>query len=82
MYTPERAPGDGEPLSRLDAFFIVNARLVFNLDKHDVDIVLWGRNIFNGEDVPGLSNAPFQPGRLVAFVAEPATYGVSMRKHF
>ena len=82
MYTPERDPGDGEPLSRLDAFFIINARLFISLDEYDIDVVLWGRNIFDGEDVQGLSNAPFQEGKLIGFVGEPSTYGISIRKHF
>jgi len=72
-----------DPASQVNGFGRVNARLFVSLEAHDVDIILWGRNITNEDNQGPLSYAaPFQEGKLLSFYIEPATYGVSVRTRF
>ena len=57
------------------------------LSREDVarsnsSLTLWGRNITDERYMVGSSDAPVQSGRMHAYPAEPATYGLTFRKGF
>ena len=73
----------GDEIALIDARNAINARVFFNLEEYDMDIVLWGRNIGDDAELSSQSlAAPLQQGKLLNFYKEPATYGVSVKKRF
>ncbi len=71
-----------EPLSKQDAKQGINARLFIGFEEHELDLIFWGRNIFDEDISMGLTNAPLQEGKYLGYLAEPATYGITLKKHF
>ncbi len=73
-----------DPISHRDAQGVFNARLFFNFEQYDFDVVLWGRNIGKDDEdwSPNSIPAPLQTGKINNFYTEPATYGVSIKKRF
>jgi outer membrane receptor protein involved in Fe transport len=74
--------GDLDPFSIEDGFEIVNARVGFNFESSNSSLTLWGRNITDERYYVGSFDAPIQVGRMNAYPAEPATWGVSYHKNF
>ena len=74
--------GDLDPLTRQDAFDIVNLRIGLNFDAANSTLTLWGRNITDERYYVGSFDAPLQAGRMNSYPAEPATYGITYRKAF
>jgi outer membrane receptor protein involved in Fe transport len=74
--------GDVDPFTEQDSFEIVNARIGINFGKSNSSLTLWGRNITDERYILGSSDAPIQVGRMHAYPAEPATYGLTYRKAF
>ncbi|WP_163930903.1 TonB-dependent receptor [Paraferrimonas sp. SM1919] len=75
--------GSNDPLSYRGSVGLWNARLNFNIESVDLDVNFWAKNIgnkkyFSQASFPG----PLQPGKLYNFYAEPATYGVTIKKRF
>ncbi|MDA0707238.1 MAG: TonB-dependent receptor [Proteobacteria bacterium] len=74
--------GDLDPFTEQNDFEIVNARIGINFGKSNSSLTLWGRNVTDERYILGSSDAPIQVGRMHAYPAEPATYGVTYRKAF
>ena len=72
-----------DPLSELEGYGLFNARIFFNFEDYDTDIIIWGRNITDREErAPLALAAPLQEGKLLGFYIEPATYGITVKKRF
>ena len=71
-----------DPLSEIEASGLVNARLMLTFDEYDFDLLFWGRNITDEESKSSGAPATLQSGKLINFYTEPATYGVTFKKHF
>jgi len=74
--------GDLDPFTIEDGFEIVNARVGFNFESSNSSLTLWGRNITDERYYVGSFDAPIQVGRMNAYPAEPATWGISYHKNF
>ncbi|PCI63516.1 MAG: TonB-dependent receptor [Gammaproteobacteria bacterium] len=75
--------GSNDPFTIQDSYNVMNARLFFNFENYDMDVILWGRNILNENYINGTDfNTPLQNGKLNAYVSEPATYGITVKKRF
>jgi outer membrane receptor protein involved in Fe transport len=81
-YSDQLTDGDLDPFTYQDAFDIINARIGLNFGRSNSSLTLWGRNIGDERYMIGSSDAPVQSGRMHAYPAEPATYGVTFRKGF
>jgi iron complex outermembrane receptor protein len=74
--------GDLDPFTIEDGFEIVNARVGFIFESSNSSLTLWGRNITDERYYVGSFDAPIQVGRMNAYPAEPATWGISYHKNF
>jgi iron complex outermembrane receptor protein len=75
--------GSNDPLAVQDSYSLLNLRLFMNFDKYDMDLIFWGRNVLNEEYIKHTSfNTPLQEGKLNAYVSDPATFGVTLKKRF
>jgi outer membrane receptor protein involved in Fe transport len=81
-YSEQLTDGDLDPYTFQDSFDIINARIGLNFARSNSSLTLWGRNIGDERYFTGSSDAPVQVGRMHAYPAEPATYGLSFRKNF
>ena len=88
---------DLAPEKRQDGFTLVNARIGIRGDKDLWAIEFWGQNIFNKNYIQVAFNTPYQGAGSIAntvrfgstsnalysaFLAEPRTYGVTLRSRF
>ena len=54
-----------------------------NFEDMDMDVVVWARNLLDEEYINRTNfNAPLQTGKLNAYMAEPTTFGVTVKKRF
>lgn len=75
--------GSNDPLTAQDSYNILNLRFYMNFSEYDMDVILWGRNVLDEEYINRTNfNTPIQDGKLNAYVAEPATYGITVKKRF
>jgi iron complex outermembrane receptor protein len=75
--------GSNDPYAVQEAYSVLNLRFFMNFTDLDMDVILWGRNVLNEEYINRTDfNTPLQAGKLNAYVTEPATYGVTLRKRF
>jgi outer membrane receptor protein involved in Fe transport len=75
--------GSNDPYAVQDAYNVMNLRLFMNFTDYDMDVILWGRNVLDEEYVNRTAfNTTLQEGKLNAYMAEPATYGVTVKKRF
>jgi outer membrane receptor protein involved in Fe transport len=75
--------GSNDPYAIQDAYNIVNLRLFMNFEDMDMDVVVWARNLLDEEYINRTNfNAPLQTGKLNAYMAEPTTFGVTVKKRF
>jgi outer membrane receptor protein involved in Fe transport len=75
--------GSNDPYAIQDAYNVVNLRFFMNFEDADMDVVLWARNLLDEEYINRTNfNAPLQTGKLNAYMSEPATYGVTVKKRF
>lgn len=81
-YSEQLTDGDLDPFTRQDSFNIINARVGLNFINSNMTLTLWGRNIADERYFIGSSDAPVQSGRMHGYPAEPATYGLTLRKGF
>lgn len=81
-YSEQLTDGDLDPFTHQDSFDIINARIGLNFGRSNSSLTLWGRNIGDERYFIGSSDAPIQSGRMHAYPAEPATYGLTFRKGF
>lgn len=71
-----------DPLEIQDGYTLVNLRFGLVYTPYDTEIVLWGRNVTDEEYYGNTFDAPLQEGKLMSYVKEPRTYGLTARKHF
>jgi outer membrane receptor protein involved in Fe transport len=75
--------GSNDPLAVQDSYSLLNLRFFMNFAKYDMDLIIWGRNVLNEEYIKRTSfNSPLQEGKLNAYVSDPATFGMTIRKRF
>ena len=75
--------GSNDPYAIQDAYNIVNLRFFMNFEDQDMDVVVWARNLLDEEYINRTNfNAPLQTGKLNAYMSEPATFGVTVKKRF
>ncbi len=75
--------GSNDPLTLQDSYSILNLRFFMNFTDYDMDLIFWGRNVTDEEYINRTNfNTPIQNGKLNAYVSEPATYGVTLKKRF
>jgi outer membrane receptor protein involved in Fe transport len=74
--------GDNDPLTRQGEVRMVNARLGMNFLDWNADLTLWGRNITDERWYHGSADLPVAEDGTFSYPAEPATYGLTFRKHF
>jgi iron complex outermembrane receptor protein len=75
--------GSNDPLAEQDSYNVLNLRLFMNFDDLDMDVVLWGRNVLDEEYINRTNfNTPLQTGKFNAYVTDPATFGVTVKKRF
>jgi iron complex outermembrane receptor protein len=81
-YSDTLTDGDLDPLTELDAFGLVNARVGMRWENAGSELVLWGRNLTDERYYAGSFDGPVQPGRMNSYPAEPLTWGVNFRMDF
>jgi len=74
--------GDNDPLTRQGSVKMINARLGMNFDSWNSNLTLWGRNITDERWYHGSADLPVAEDGLFSYPAEPATFGLTFRKHF
>lgn len=75
--------GSNDPYAVQDGYGLLNARFFMKFDEYDLDVIVWGRNILDEEYINRTNfNVPIQDGKMNAYVSEPATYGVTVKKRF
>jgi len=75
--------GSNDPYTQQDSYSLVNLRLFMNFEKYDMDVIIWGRNVLDEEYIKHIDfNTPLQEGKLNAYVADPATFGITLKKRF
>lgn len=81
-YSDTLTDGDLDPLTELDAFSIVNARIGLRWDSIGSELVFWGRNLTDERYYAGSFDGPVQSGRMNSYPAEPLTWGATFRMEF
>ena len=75
--------GSNDPFSEQDSYNLMNARLFMNFADYDMDVIIWGRNVLDEEYINRTNfNTPLQEGKFNAYVSEPATFGITVKKRF
>ena len=75
--------GSNDPYAIQDGYNVVNLRLFMNFENADVDVVVWAHNLLDKEYSNRVNfNALLQLGKLNAYMAEPATFEVTVKKRF
>ncbi|WP_371196378.1 TonB-dependent receptor [Glaciecola sp. SC05] len=75
--------GSNDPLAVQNAYSLLNLRWFMNFAKYDMDLIFWGRNVLDEEYIKQINfNTPLQEGKLNAYIADPATFGVTLKKRF
>jgi outer membrane receptor protein involved in Fe transport len=83
-YTGDRImDASNDPLHHVGSFSLFNLRYFMNFQEYDTDVIFWGRNIFDkGYIGANTFNTPIQDGKINAYLTEPATFGVTVKKRF
>ena len=72
-----------DPFAIQDGYNVVNLRFFINFEDADTDIVVWARNLLDEEYINRTNfNALLQTGKLNAYMSEPATFSVTVKKRF
>jgi len=75
--------GSNDPFAIQESYNVVNLRFFMNFEEQDMDVVVWARNLLDEEYINRTNfNTPIQDGKLNAYMAEPATFGVTVKKRF
>lgn len=75
--------GSNDPYAIQDGYNVVNLRFFMNFEDADMDVVVWARNLLDEEYINRTNfNAPLQEGKFNAYMSEPATFGVTVKKRF
>lgn len=83
VYTDERMTDvNNDPLKLGDDYSLVNLRAGLRFEQYDLQLTAWGRNILDEEYTNTIADSVVQDGKLNAYYNEPATWGVTLKKHF
>ncbi|WP_131811827.1 TonB-dependent receptor domain-containing protein, partial [Paraglaciecola hydrolytica] len=75
--------GSNDPYAVQDSYNLLNFRFFMNFTDMDMDLIFWARNALDEEYVNRTNfNTPLQDGKLNAYMAEPRTMGVTIKKRF
>ncbi|TRY29904.1 TonB-dependent receptor [Aliiglaciecola sp. M165] len=75
--------GSNDPLTLQDSYNILNLRFFMNFTDIDTDVIIWTRNLLDEEYINKTNfNTPIQGGKLNAYVSEPRTFGITVKKRF
>lgn len=81
-YSTEFFTGGFDPNRVQDSFTTVNARFSLRQEAGDWSVDVWARNLFDTEYYRRVIPATFQAGSYSAFLGDPATYGITLRRNF
>ena len=73
---------NNDPLKLSGDYDIVNLRAGLIVENWDLEITAWGRNVGDEDYTNLIADGVAQPGRMIAYYNEPATWGVNLRKNF
>ncbi len=73
---------NNDPAKEDGSYDAVNLRAGLVYEPWDAQVTLWGRNVFDEDSTNTIADAPGQPGRLVGYFQETATWGLTIRKDF
>lgn len=83
VYTDERMTDLNNDPEKLDgSYSLLNLRAGLYFEQWDAELTLWGRNITDEEYVTTIADTVVQDGNYIAYPQEPATWGVTAKKHF
>ncbi|MGY8898743.1 MAG: TonB-dependent receptor [Paraglaciecola sp.] len=72
-----------DPYAVQDHYNLLNLRFFMNFASYDMDVIFWGRNVLDEEYINHVNfNTPLQEGKMNAYVSDPATFGITVRKRF
>lgn len=75
--------GSNDPFAVQESYSLLNVRFFMNFAKYNMDLVFWGRNVLDEEYINHVNfNTPLQEGKFNAYISDPATFGVTLRKRF
>lgn len=81
-YSSEFFTGGFDPNRIQSSFTTVNARFSLRSEAGDWAVDLWARNLFDTEYYRRVIPATFQAGSYSAFLGDPRTYGITLRRDF
>ncbi|MFC4701337.1 TonB-dependent receptor [Glaciecola siphonariae] len=74
---------NNDPLKLQPGYSFFNTRVGFDLTQYDMQVLFWGRNVFNKEYYgAAMFDTTLQDGKISSYVSEPRTFGVTVRKRF
>ncbi len=73
---------NNDPRSEQDSYELVNLHAGLIFDNIATSVTLWARNLFDEEYYGTAFPAVIQDGKQLAYVREPRTYGITLRKDF
>ncbi|MBT5031440.1 MAG: TonB-dependent receptor [Proteobacteria bacterium] len=74
--------GNADPIKLQDGYGLLNASLGVVLEESDINIKLWARNLLDKDYLGSYFDAPLQDGKVNAYIREPHTFGLTVRKNF
>ncbi|NOR36407.1 MAG: TonB-dependent receptor [Woeseiaceae bacterium] len=74
--------GDLDPFTHQDSVEMINVRFGLNVDSWNSSFTLWGRNITDERWYHGSFDVPVAGDKMLSYPSEPATFGLTFRKHF
>jgi len=81
-YSSEFFTGGFDPRRTQEAFTTANARFSLRSAAGDWQVDVWGRNVFDKDYYRRIIPATFQVGSFSAFLGDPRTYGITVRRNF
>lgn len=82
-FTDDRMTGiNNDPLKLSESAYVVNLRAGLILEDYDMTVTFWGRNVLNEKYTVAIGDTVAQLGKLTAYYVEPATWGITAKKHF
>lgn len=81
-YSSEFFTGGFDPNRVQGSFSVANARFSLRDEAGDWAVDLWARNLFDKDYYRRVIPATFQAGSYSAFLGDPRTYGITLRRNF
>jgi outer membrane receptor protein involved in Fe transport len=82
-YTDSRMTDlNNDPVKNNGSYALLNLRAGLIFEQWDAELTLWGRNVLDEEYVTTIADTVVQDGSYIAYPLEPATWGITAKKHF